>query len=149
MAVLLKALQDYQLPDSIAGFGGVTFDHDGRIVSAAMTSVGAGPWPSYQDSFQGRLEVALRKADANSYIWGWRSNSIRERLDAFLERGVPAQFKALSSRKEKVVVHADLSTFLIVLPLDVSALLSLVLTFYFHLVPKPPTIFYSMPSRGV
>lgn len=113
MAKLLKALQDYQLPESIEGFGGMTFDQVGRIVSTAMTSVGAGPWPSYEASFQGRLEVALQKADANPYIRGWRANGVRERLDAFLERGVPAQFKSLSSKQDKVIVHADFSGLLI------------------------------------
>ncbi|KAF2810720.1 uncharacterized protein BDZ99DRAFT_561103 [Mytilinidion resinicola] len=97
MAQLLKALQDYKLPESITGFGGVTFDETGRIVSTAMTSVGLGPWPSYEASFKDRLELALRKADVNPYIQGWRANSVRDRLDRFVERGVPAQ----------VIVHAD------------------------------------------
>ena len=97
MAKLLKALQDYQLPESITGFGGVTFDENGRIVSTAMTSVGAGPWPSYESSFKGRLEVALRRADANSYIQGWHANGIRKRLDDFVKNGVPARFDSLKT----------------------------------------------------
>ncbi|RDL42563.1 Uncharacterized protein BP5553_02542 [Venustampulla echinocandica] len=99
MAKLLKSLQDYKLPKSITSFGGVTFDDTGRTISTAMTSVGAGPWPSYEASFEGRLEVALRKADANPYIKGWYANGVRERLDAFIKRGVPAQFEALGSSK--------------------------------------------------
>ncbi|KAF2969011.1 hypothetical protein GQX73_g4574 [Xylaria multiplex] len=74
MAKLLKGLQDYQLPETITGFGGVTFDEKGRIVSTAMTSVGAGPWLTYEASFKGRLEVALQRADANPYIQGWHAN---------------------------------------------------------------------------
>lgn len=70
MARMLKLLQDYQLPSSIAGFGGVTFNDIGRPISTAMTSVGAGPWASYEASFEGRLEVALREADENPYIRG-------------------------------------------------------------------------------
>lgn len=80
------------------GFGGVTFDDTGHIVSTAMTSVGVGPWSSYEASFEGRLEVALQKADANPYIQGWRANGVRGRLDAFVERGVPAQFETLGSK---------------------------------------------------
>ncbi|KFY81614.1 hypothetical protein V500_11250 [Pseudogymnoascus sp. VKM F-4518 (FW-2643)] len=86
MAKLLKALQDYKLPASITGFGGVTFDDDGRI---------------------GRLEVALRKADANPYIKEWRANGVRERLDAFVERGVPEKFEDLDSKHDRVIIHAD------------------------------------------
>ncbi|CRG87492.1 hypothetical protein PISL3812_04510 [Talaromyces islandicus] len=90
-----------------AGGGGVTFDGAGEVVSTAMTSVGAGPWPTYEASFKGRLEVALQRADKNPYIKGWRANGIRERLDAFVERGVPSQFGSLNSAQERVIVHAD------------------------------------------
>ncbi|TAQ88973.1 hypothetical protein B7494_g2714 [Chlorociboria aeruginascens] len=110
MAELLNTLQAYQLPKSITGFGGVTFDDAGNILSAAMTSVGAGPWPSYEASFKGQLEVALKNADGNPYIQGWRANGVRERLDAFVERGIPAQFKFLTSKQDKVIVHADFTT---------------------------------------
>ena len=74
-----------------------------------MTSVGTGPWPSYEDYFSDRLKQALRKADSNSYIKGWHANGVRGRLEAFIERGVPAQFMSLDSKNEKSIVHADFS----------------------------------------
>ena len=109
MAKMLSAIQKYELPKTITDFGGVTYDKAGCPVSAAMTSVDAGPWPSYEDSFKGRLKVALQRADANPYIKGWRANGIRERLDAFVETGLAAQFQSLGLRDQKVVVHADFS----------------------------------------
>ncbi|KAL9119974.1 MAG: hypothetical protein Q9187_003472 [Circinaria calcarea] len=112
MSEMLSALQKYQLPQSITGFGGVTFDAAGCIVSAAMTSVDAGPWPSYEASYKGRLKVALAKADASPFIRGWHANGVRERLDAFVETGLPVQFQSLSSKQAKVVVHADFSEFI-------------------------------------
>jgi hypothetical protein len=111
MAALLKRLQSYKLPDSITGFGGVAFDGAGRIVSAPMPTVGAGPWPSYEAHFKGRLEAALKKADDNKYIKGWEANGLRERLDKFVAEGVPAQFRALSSKDDRAVIHADFGTF--------------------------------------
>ncbi|KAI1747935.1 hypothetical protein F4782DRAFT_390828 [Xylaria castorea] len=110
MAKLLKGLQDYQLPDTITGFGGVTFDEKGCIASTAMTSVGVGPWPTYEASFKGRLEVALQRADANPYIQGWHSNGVRDRLKAFIKDGVPSQFEALKTAHEKSIIHADFVT---------------------------------------
>ncbi|KAL4965607.1 uncharacterized protein BDV14DRAFT_199703 [Aspergillus stella-maris] len=95
--------------DEDLAFGGVTFDGKGHVVSTAMMSVGAGPWSSFEDSFKSRLAVALQKADANSHIQGWRANDIRERLDTFLERGLPAQFESLSSNEEMTIIHADFS----------------------------------------
>jgi hypothetical protein len=109
MAKLLKALQDYQLPETITAFGGVTFDENGRIVSAAMPNVGEGPWPSYEAFFRRRIEVAFRNADANPHVQGWRGNGIRDRLDAFLERGLSAQFEALKTKQDKSIIHADFS----------------------------------------
>jgi hypothetical protein len=109
MAQLLKALQDYQLPETVTAFGGVTFDEDGQIVSAAMPSVGEGPWPSYEASFRGRIAVAFQKADANPHIQGWRDNGIRDRLNAFAERGLSAQFEPRESKQEKSIIHADFS----------------------------------------
>lgn len=84
---LLKALQDYPLPATIKAWGGVTFDDSSAIVSAPMTSVGTGPWHSLEDSFRGRLKVALTKADKNPNLQGWRANGVRERVDAFIEHG--------------------------------------------------------------
>ncbi len=109
MAALLKGLQSYKLPESITGFGGVTFDDAGRIVSAPMPTVGAGPWVSYEGHFKGRLEVALRKATDNEYIKGWEANGLRARLDKFVAEGVPVQFRDLDSKEERVVTHADFS----------------------------------------
>ncbi|KAI5859883.1 phosphotransferase enzyme family-domain-containing protein [Durotheca rogersii] len=111
MARLLKALQDYLLPESINGWGGVTFDgNSGAIVSTSMPSVGAGPWPSFEDSYRGRLKVALSKADTNPYLQGWHANGVRERVDAFIERGLAAQFSDLTSKHDRTIIHADFTT---------------------------------------
>ncbi|KAH8710141.1 kinase-like domain-containing protein [Phaeosphaeriaceae sp. PMI808] len=107
MADILKALQDFRLPSSIEQYGGVTFDSAGQIISTAMTSVGSGPWLLYEDYFKDRLNRALQQADSNPYIKGWHANGVRERLNAFVESGVPAQFKDLGYKDAKSIVHAD------------------------------------------
>lgn len=109
MAMLLKGLQDYLLPKSITGWGGVTFDDTGAIVSAPMTSVGAGPWSSLEDSFRDRLQITLDEANANPHLRGWRENGVRARVDAFIERGLSAQFSDLESNEDRIIVHADFS----------------------------------------
>ncbi|KAJ8126204.1 hypothetical protein O1611_g7432 [Lasiodiplodia mahajangana] len=112
ITAILKALQNHTLPESIQGWGGVTFDDNGAIVSGPMVSVGAGPWSSLEDCFRGRLKVALAKADSNPHLQGWRPNGVRERVDAFIERGLPAQFLDLASKQDKVFIHADFSELL-------------------------------------
>lgn len=109
MAKILKGLQDFQLPQSIEGWGGLTFDNGGTIISAAMPSVGAGPWFSLEESYRSRLKVALDMSDENPYLRGWRPNGIRGRIDNFIERGLPQQFSDFPSKQDKVIIHADLS----------------------------------------
>ncbi|KAM7211265.1 hypothetical protein V8F06_013362 [Rhypophila decipiens] len=110
MARILKGLQDYQLPKSIKGWGGLTFDDSGAIISALMPSVGAGPWKSLEDSYRGRLKVALRRVEDNPYLRGWRFNGIRERVEDFIERGLPKQFADLPSSQDRAIVHADFTS---------------------------------------
>jgi hypothetical protein len=109
MADLLKGLQDYDLPESIRGWGGVTYGDNGLIVSAPMTTVGAGPWSSLEDSFRGRFKEVLRRTDLSSQLQGWRNNGIRERVDRFVEHGLMAQFAGLTSKGDRSIVHGDFS----------------------------------------
>ncbi|KAK3315153.1 hypothetical protein B0H66DRAFT_583822 [Apodospora peruviana] len=111
MARILKGLQDYQLPPSIQGWGGLTFDDGGAIISASMPTVGAGPWSSLQESYRGRIKVALGKAEENPYLQGWLPNAVRERVEDFIERGLPKQFADLSSSQDRAIIHADFTEF--------------------------------------
>lgn len=113
MAAILKALQDYPLPKSIQGWGGLAFDGSGDIVSAPMPTVGAGPWSSLEDSYRGRLKAALDKADKNPHLKGWRLNGIRDRVDDFIERGLSTQFSDLTSSQDRAIIHADFSKFFV------------------------------------
>ena len=46
MAKMLSAIQTYPLPESIEYFGGLTLDDEDLPISAAMSTVDAGPWTS-------------------------------------------------------------------------------------------------------
>ncbi|KAJ5322840.1 hypothetical protein N7452_011129 [Penicillium brevicompactum] len=107
IARILKGLQDFQLPASITQYGGLTFDDENNIVSSPMTTTSNGPWSSYEAAFEAQLKQALEKADENSYIRGWHENGVRDRLEAFIERGLSEYFKPLESRDEKAIIHAD------------------------------------------
>ena len=72
-----------------------------------LLSVSSGPWSSLEDSHKGRLKAALTKADVNPQLQGWRAHEVRERMDAFIERGLPAYFAHLASALDRVIVHAD------------------------------------------
>lgn len=129
MARIFKDLQVFELPESVTGWGGLTFDTEGSSVSAAMSTVGEGPWSSYEESFGGRIRVALREAEENPHIRGWRPNDmrqgvLREKIDAFVEQahGLSARFEDLGEKERRSIAHTDFSKFSI-LSLKTSALL--------------------------
>jgi hypothetical protein len=109
IATILRALQSFQIPGSVTNFGGLTFGDSGKIVSAAMTTVGSGPWSTYEEYFHDEVKSALQKADKNPYIKGWHANGVRQRLEAFLESGIAAQFKCLENKNDRTIVHGDFS----------------------------------------
>ncbi|KAG4435650.1 hypothetical protein IFR05_008872 [Cadophora sp. M221] len=110
IAELLKGLQEFRLPESIRGWGGVTYDDRGVLVSAPMTVVGAGPWSSLQEAFEGRVKEALNKTDNSSQLHGWRSNGTRERIDRFVKHGLAALTAHLESKNDRSIIHGDFTT---------------------------------------
>ena len=66
-----------------------------------MTSVDSEPWSSYKESYKKRFNIALAKADLNPYIRKWHANRVRKRVDVFVTRGLPAQFRYLNLKDEE------------------------------------------------
>ncbi|KFY49725.1 hypothetical protein V495_00484 [Pseudogymnoascus sp. VKM F-4514 (FW-929)] len=83
-----------------SGLGGVTFDDNSHIVSSAMTSVGVGPWPTYESSFKATNNI-LFDATSNrvtaliDYDFACISHPLYEFLRSF--DGAGGQFKGWSS----------------------------------------------------
>ncbi|KAI1817528.1 kinase-like domain-containing protein [Poronia punctata] len=111
MIQILKVFrEEHVLPGSIRGWGGVTFDTEGRMASAAMPDVGAGPWDSLGESYKGRIRVKLDEADRNPFLNGWRENGVRERVERFVEEGLDGKLDGLERLGDRVIVHGDFTT---------------------------------------
>lgn len=114
MAEILAAIQRHGVPDTVTMFGGLRFDDDGIMVSAAMTlnpaagTRASGPYASYADLCAGMLSQELLVADSNPVTKGWRANGIRERIEALLD-SIPRLLGPLASAK-KTLVSADFTT---------------------------------------
>ncbi|KAF5872639.1 putative phosphotransferase enzyme family protein [Botrytis fragariae] len=107
MALFLKALQDYPLPESIRDLGGANFDGSDAVVSGPMIGVGAGPWDSLKKFCRDCLKAALAKAEDNPYVPGWKDDGVRKRIDTFMEKGPPVLFSAVPTKQEKSIIHGD------------------------------------------
>ncbi|KAK4981016.1 hypothetical protein LTR28_009277 [Elasticomyces elasticus] len=66
MAHVFGLLQQCQILDSIKEYGGVDFDWSGNIISAPMTLVNGGPFPTYEACYKGIRQSKLAEADGNS-----------------------------------------------------------------------------------
>jgi len=109
MARILKALQDFKLPDNLDGWGGVTVSQDGHIANGPLSTLGSGPWSSLQDSYRGQIRSALHIADDNPLLDGWKINDLRSRLDAFAQEGLLQQISNLSTKNVRSIIHGDFS----------------------------------------
>jgi len=108
IADVVAAIQKFELPDSIQGYGGLTFDEKGRIVGGKMTTVPAGPFESYEEFYRETLRMEVLNADESELLKGWVPNGVRARLDQFIEKGLSPILKPFKDGK-KVLVHGDLS----------------------------------------
>jgi hypothetical protein len=55
VAGIVWAMQQYELPESIQGFGGLDFDRDGNTVSRRLTVFSCGPFTTYSMLINGIL----------------------------------------------------------------------------------------------
>ena len=108
MADVLTVLQQYQLPATVEGYGGLNFGPSGEYVSGPLSILHAGPFTSYGDFVKATIQSKLTKADTDSQVEGWRANGIRSRLDKFIAEELDATMKNMGTFP-KVLVHADFS----------------------------------------
>ena len=112
IARIATAIQQYPLPSTVTGFGGLTYNANGEIVSGHVTLnpllPPAGPYASYASFLSDSLALELGHADTNPVIEGWRANGVRARLDSLHETVIPriaAPFEVPKSKR--TLVSAD------------------------------------------
>lgn len=105
---LLKALQATQIPSSVEGFGGLSYDAQGNIVSAQMALMKGGPFPSYADLWATKLQAQLDESKDSPVLNGWETDGIAERLGSFIARGVATALDGVALH-ERTLVHGDFS----------------------------------------
>lgn len=89
MAIILKAVQDFELPPKASGFGGLAFDDCGHVINGPFAvEPYNGPYPDMESMYKGMLQAQLVEADRSRVAQGWKEDGLRDRLDAFAERGL-------------------------------------------------------------
>jgi len=109
VAEVLKAVQDFKLPATASGFGGLAFDKDNNVVNGPfVVEPYTGPYPDMKSFYKDMLRAQLKEAERSPVAKGWRENGLRERLDAFAERGLDSVLsKTLTEDVEPCLVIGD------------------------------------------
>ncbi|KAG5944994.1 hypothetical protein E4U53_006770 [Claviceps sorghi] len=108
LAAVLHAFQTYQLPSTVTGFGGLTFDDDGVIKSGPSTIPCGGPFPSYAAFLRGMCQWQLAASERSTHLKGWSAYpKLRARIDAFFADGLDDVIAKVPAQRP-TMVHADL-----------------------------------------
>lgn len=110
MADVLSGFQLIELPANIRDYGGLGFGPSGEYVSAPMSILDAGPFPTYEDLVKATIQSKLAKTDTDPQVEGWRANGVRTRLEKFIAEGLHVAMKSMGSFP-KALVHADFSMY--------------------------------------
>ena len=107
IAAVVKALQDYKLPESIRYHGGITYGPTGDLVPSRMPMPCGGPFHNYAGLIKAMCAWQLRASDRSETLAGWRAGTLRSRLDAFLESGLDDLLATIAEAGVNIV-HGDL-----------------------------------------
>ncbi|KAG8169422.1 hypothetical protein KVR01_000167 [Diaporthe batatas] len=103
------SIQRARVPDSVTGFGSLTFSESGQIVTGEMPLVVGGPWDTYTSLWTAKLKAQVLDSDKSSVLRGWKDSDIRERLDSFLANDGVSRILGSQDISERVLVHGDLT----------------------------------------
>lgn len=110
LARIVKSMQEYQLPPTVKGHGGLRFDEREDIITGPMTSPYGGPFASVGQMYLGMLRSQLTASDRSTVLDGWRKNEVRERLDRFVAMGAERLVREIQDDRP-VLVHGDFCEF--------------------------------------
>ncbi|KAF9895098.1 hypothetical protein FE257_004727 [Aspergillus nanangensis] len=104
LAEVVKAFQGYELPATVTGYGGCTFDKDGQVVAGPPSfQCKGGPFQTVSVMYTGLLRWQLEACERYDLIKGWRDSSIRDRLDRFMLEGMDIQMSGLPAGRPTLI----------------------------------------------
>ncbi|OAA61232.1 Aminoglycoside phosphotransferase [Niveomyces insectorum RCEF 264] len=111
VAGLFGRIQQYQLPASIVGYGGLDFAAtDGRIVTGPTPIYGATKaCATYHELYTEYLQTQLAFMDKVDIVQGWRDDpTLRTRIDDFVAHGFQSVLaRAAEPHPRQTLVHGD------------------------------------------
>lgn len=103
---IFKAIQDFRLPESIHGYGGLGFDETGQVVTGPTAIPCGGPFASLTDMYSQFMRLQIDMSEKSSLLAGWKGTDIRERLERFHSKCLPSLMEKLTDQRP-TLIHAD------------------------------------------
>ncbi|CAK7198511.1 hypothetical protein SEUCBS139899_001172 [Sporothrix eucalyptigena] len=146
IAQIFHLLQQYKLPASIVGYGGLNFDDDGQVVTGPTAIHGATKaCTTYHELYKEYLKIQLQRMDACDVVQGWQDASdLRARIDAFVEQGFqPLLEQTVEANPRPVLVHGDMNLLNFLYDPETSRITALVDWSFSHVASLSDEYFYS------
>ncbi|KAK0127737.1 hypothetical protein ONS96_007251 [Cadophora gregata f. sp. sojae] len=147
IADVFKLIQSYSLPKSVKGYGGLSFNESGEIVTGPTTIPCGGPFSEFHEMYTQMLRRQLIESDTSERIAGWRRNHLRDRLERFVTNGIAKQV-AENSIARQTLVHGDFNTFNMLFDPTSNRLTALLDFDLSHIATPADEYFYSFRTVG-
>ncbi|KAH8682091.1 hypothetical protein BX600DRAFT_505710 [Xylariales sp. PMI_506] len=148
IAQVVKLIQDYELPPSVKGYGGLGFAEDGSIVTGPTPIHGAtGSCETYHQLYTQYLEAQLKFMDQCDIVRGWKDTDLRKRIDQFVAEGFePLLKQAAEPYPRPTLVHGDFDLPNILFDPETYQITALVDFSFSHVASAADEYFYSFNS---
>jgi len=106
IAQIFKCIQDYKLPESVQGYGGLNFDEAGRITVGPTAIFGSkGACDSHATLYAEYFATQVGFSDKCDIVQGWKDTNSRARIDKFGAEGLRTLLQKFPARP--TLVHGD------------------------------------------
>lgn len=109
VAEILRAMQQYQLPSTAIGYGGLTFAADGAIVTCATAFPGGGPTSSHSALYTEYFRTQRARSLENEVVKGWLDTDLPPRLERASKEF--DQASVYEHHLRPTLVHGDLGLY--------------------------------------
>ena len=111
IAQIFKAIQIFQLPDTVTQIGGLGFNREGDIISGHFTIPLDGPFSTQSDMLRANLNLQLQAAERNVLIGGWRKisdDNLYDRLQKFMKSSLIDDILGKTEKStDLTLIHGD------------------------------------------
>ena len=111
LAGIFAAIQDIKLPITVDKFGALSINDAGTIVSGQMPLLHGGPWDTYAEVWEAKLQMQLEEAEKSPLLDGWVPGGVRDRLQSFIDSGGVSRVLEGIDTSDRVLIHGDLSKY--------------------------------------